>query len=230
MRVLVTASTAHLRGLEGALRERGHEAIRRPLTISEIIDDRSALAALDSLQWWLFPSRSAVRAWIANGGDVRSATDLAAVGPGTAAELGAAGARVAVVGQPATAEGLVERLMRHQRAPGSGDTIGAVVGERARGTLRSALAQHGVLLKTATLYRSRSLPWVEVGALDAVVVASPSAVAALPDSLPSRSQLLAIGPTTAASLRRRGWPSIEAREPSIAGVIDALERALGRGA
>jgi len=228
VKVVVTASSTHLPGLEEALRLRGFEALRQPLTASEVIPNGAALAALSGLSWWLYPSRSAVRAHLAHGGRFPAETDIGAVGPGTAAELGAAGARVSVVGEPATADGLVEQLMRHPRAPRTGDSIGAVVGDRARSALRAALARHGVVLRTATLYRSRTLPWTDVGPVDAVLVASPSAVASLPAELTGRALIVAIGSTTAESLRERGLPAVEAAEPTITGVMDALERALRR--
>jgi uroporphyrinogen-III synthase len=53
-------------------------------------------------------------------------------------------------------------------------------------------------------------------------------VASLPAELTGRALIVAIGSTTAESLRERGLPAVEAAEPTITGVMDALERALRR--
>ncbi len=55
-----------------------------------------------------------------------------------------------------------------------------------------------------------------------VVLASPSAVDALPGEVAERAALVAIGPTTAAALERRGLACRQARAPSVGGVLDAI--------
>lgn len=228
MRVLVTASEGRLAGLEGLLEVRGYEAIRHPVIATEVIRDPVAAQRLLGLPWWLFLSRTAVEASVANGLSFPIDVRLAAVGPGTAEALRAAGGEVAATGDPATAEGLAKAVVRHPHGPRSGDSIGAVVGNRARSALRIALALHGVDLVTAELYCTRTRGWRDIGSVDVVVLASPSAVVELPIFIAWTALLVAIGPTTAGAIRRRGWEAIEATEPTVQGVLDALDSALSR--
>lgn len=221
----MTASEGRLEGLEAQLEGRGHAALRHPFVATDVIYNRGAAERISALDWWLFPSRTAVEAWVANGLGFRAEARVGAVGPGTAATLREVGAEVAAIGDPATAVGLAKAVIRHSHCPRRGDSIGAVVGNRARSALRMALALHGVTLVTAELYRSFSLPRHGLGSVDAVVLASPSAVAELPTSTALTALLIAIGPTTAQAVRRRGWVAFEATEPTVQGVVDALELA-----
>jgi uroporphyrinogen-III synthase len=223
MRVVVTASRGRLEGVETALGALGHDAVRRPLTETETILNPVATASLKDLGWWLFPSRTAVAAALANALHPGAAR-IAAVGPGTARDLESAGFRVAVVASPATAEGLAAAVLAHPFGPTAGDVVGAVQGDRARGALRCALSGRRVGLISAVLYRSRTLRWEPSGEVDVVVLASPSATRALPAEVLSTAHLIAIGPTTAAALRSRGLDPLEAAAPSVAGVLEAVRR------
>jgi uroporphyrinogen-III synthase len=225
VRVAVTASLGRLETLEARLAAAGFEAVRAPLVATRPLPAAHAEAhALIGLPWRLYPSRSAVLAWTGLGLGLIDGARLGAVGPGTAAELVRAGARADAVGQPATASGLVRAVLAHPAAPRPGDTVAVVQGDRARPTLVAALRAGGVEARVATLYASRASGWDLADAVDAVVLASPTAVAQLPARVAARAQLVAIGPTTAAAVADRGWDALVAEAPTEAGVVAALER------
>ena len=229
MRVAVTASVGRLAALEGRLAADGYDAVRAPLVrTAPVADAGAAAAALLGLPWRLYPSRSAVEAWVALGLGFGDGARTGAVGPGTAKDLTRAGARVDAVGAPATGEGLALVVLRHPAAPRAGDAVGLVQGDRARSALADTLRATGVVVRAATLYASRDAGWSLAGPVDAVVLASPSAVAALPAPVAATALLVAIGPATAAAARRRGWAVVQAAEPTVAGVVAALERARRR--
>lgn len=254
MRVAITASLGRLETLEARLVAAGFEAVRAPLVATRSLPTAQAEAhALLGLDWRLYVSRSAVVAWTQLGlaltdggrpcdggrrndgdrrndggrpcdGDHRDGARIGALGPGTAAELVRAGAAADAIGRPATAAGLARAVLTHPSAPRPGDTVGVVQGDRARPTLVAALRAAGVEARVATLYASCTTAWDLSAAVDAVVLASPSAVAALPARVGARAQLVAIGPTTAAAVADRGWDAIMAAAPTEAAVIKALER------
>jgi uroporphyrinogen-III synthase len=225
--VAVTASTGRLEGLDAQLRDLGHEVVRAPLVSVTLRRDEATRAAADALRplrWRLFPSRSAVEAWSALGLGFDDAVLVGAVGPATADAALALGAQVAVVAEPATAKGLAARVLDHPRAPRRGEAVALVQGSGARPALARALAAAGVLPRIAVVYDRSGLGWRVDGAVDAIVVASPSAVAALPAAVAAGTLVVAIGPTTAAAARRRGWPVRQAATPTAAAIVDALTR------
>jgi uroporphyrinogen-III synthase len=225
--VAVTASTGRLEGLEAQLRALGHEAVRAPLVaVTPRRDEatRAAAEALRPLRWRLFPSRSAVEAWHGLRLGFDDATLVGAVGPATADAVRALGDRVAVVAEPATAKGLAAGVLDHPQAPRRGEAVAVVQGSGARPALARALTAAGVVPRIAVVYDRSGLGWRVDGAVDAIVVASPSAVAALPDAAASGTIVVAVGPTTAAAARRRGWSVRQARTPTAAAIVDALTR------
>jgi uroporphyrinogen-III synthase len=224
VRVAVTASVGRLAGLEARLRDAGHEAVRAPLVRTAPTADRAAAERLLGLPWRLYPSRSAVDAWVALGLGFADGARIGAVGPGTAIDLERVGGDVALVARPATATGLARGLLRHPIAPRPGDAVGVVQGDRARSALREILEDAGIEVRTATVYTSEGVTWSLDGRVDAVVLASPSAVAALPVDVGAEALLVAIGPTTAAAAVRRGWSVVQAAEPTVDGVLDAMAR------
>jgi len=231
VRVAVTASLGRLETLEARLLAAGFEAVRVPLVaIAPLLDAEVAARALLGLPWRLYPSRSAVEAWTRLGLGFDDGAHLGAVGPGTAAALARAGARAAVEGRPATAAGLARALLDHPAGPAPGATVGLVQGDRARPDLLVALRAAGVEARVAVAYATRGVGWSLEGEVDAIVVASPSAVAALPAAVAARALLVALGPTTAAAVARRGWTAVEADAPTPDGVIAALERGRARSA
>ncbi len=225
MRVAITASSGRLADLEARLRSAGFEAVRAPLVAVRPRLDEETLAAaraLVGLRWRLFPSQSAVEAWTALGLGFGADVRLGAVGPATADALRAAGGGVSVVAEPATALGLAKGVLAHPSAPGTGEAVALVQGDGARPALARALTAAGVEPRAAVVYERRGLGWHVDGTVDAVVVASPSAVASLPDEVGARCVIVAIGPTTAAAARRRGWRVRQSAAPTAAAVTDVL--------
>ncbi len=225
MKVAITASSGRLADLEGRLRSAGHEPVRTPLiAVRPRLDDATLTAAraVAELRWRLFPSRSAVEAWTALGLGFADDVRLAAVGPATADALRAAGGDVSVVAQPATALGLADGVLAHPDAPAAGEGVALIQGDGARPALARALTAAGVVPRPVVVYERCGLGWRLDEPVDAVVVASPSAVAALPARVGASSLIVAIGPTTAAAARRRGWRVRLAAAPTAAAVADVL--------
>lgn len=230
MRVAVTASVGRLEGLEARLRALGHDAVRASLVAVRPRADeatRAAAAALAALRWRLYPSRTAVEAWCALGLGFDPETRLGAVGPATAAALRAAGARVDVVAQPATAKALAAQVLAHPDGPRGGEEVAVVQGSSARPALVRGLAAGRVRARTAVVYDREGLGWRVAGPVGVVVVASPSAVQALPAFVGAGAVLVAIGSTTAAAARRRGFRVRVAAATDVDAVVAAVAQAVG---
>jgi uroporphyrinogen-III synthase len=102
--------------------------------------------------------------------------------------------------------------------------VGLVQGRRARPELATRLRDGGALPRQAIVYDVVRVPWRCDDGFDAVLLASPSAVAGLPDALARRCRLVALGPTTAAAVRKRGWSCLQASEPTVAGALSAFAK------
>lgn len=227
MRVAITASSGRLEGLEARLRALGHDAVRSPLiAVQPRSDDatRAAAAALEPLRWRLYPSRTAVEAWRALGLGFDPDTRLGAVGPATATALRSAGAHVDLVARPATAAALATQVLAHPDGPRQGEAVGVVQGSSARPALARGLRAGRVEVRIAVVYDRIGLGWRVDAPVDAIVVASPSGVSALPAAVGSTALIVAIGPTTAAAARRRGWRVAVAATPTAEAVAAALAR------
>lgn len=222
MRVALAHGTGRLESLEAALTERGHEVVREPLIEVRPRTDaatRSAAEALTALPWLLFTSRSAVEAWQGLEAGFGRAS-LGAVGEATAAALERAGGRVRVLGEPPTGRGLARAFLARRDARGP---VGLPQGDRARPTLRLALVAAGVPVRPLVVYETHTLAPNGGIAADAVVLASTSAVSALPDDVAARAALVAIGPTTARALTERGFTPRVAARPDADAILDEIE-------
>lgn len=220
-RVVLTHSDGRLEGLARGLAARGWDVVRHPLIATEPRHDattREQAAALLELPWVLFTSRSAVEAWQTL--ELRFAGPrFGAVGEKTAKTLAAAGAEVSLIAQPATAQGLAATFTSRRDAAGP---VGLPQGNQARPTLRAALQRAGFAVQAVTVYDTRARPWTVEDRVDAVVLASPSAVRSLPDPVAQRARLVTLGPTTSRAVRERGFRAAEATTPSVEAVLDVL--------
>ncbi len=171
-------------------------------------------------------------------GPTDAAPRLGAVGRPTASALRAAGAEPALVAERSSrAAVLADAFLRHPQAAGP---VGLPQGDRALPTLRRALERAGFETRPLVLYETVTQPWsgdagdADAGHADAraperasepelVVLASPSAADALPQAIAAHATLVAIGPTTAAALERRGLACRQARSPSVGGVLAAVD-------
>ena len=180
----------------------------------------------------LFASRSAVR-FLAEGlratelvpGAVLSNARVGALGPGTAAELARVGIALDWLAADSTGGGLAREFLESKLPR---DTVVLLPAARdGRPELREALQSASFDVRFLVLYenRVRPVPVVSEQPWDAIVVASPSGVAALPDRISSR--IIAIGPTTATALRARGLTvAAVASQPTTVGVLESLVQAL----
>lgn len=222
MKIALTQTAGRLEDLEPRLRARGHEVVRAPLVeVRPRVDEdtREVAARLMSLPWLLFASRSAVAAWGALGLGLEGPS-LGAVGGSTAAALERAGGRVRVVGEPATGRGLAAAFLARRDARGP---VGLPCGNRSRDDLRLGLVGAGFAVRAVTVYDTVTRPWSADEGVEAVVLASPSAVQGLPDEVARRVALVALGPTTGRALRHRGLQPAVAPRPDVEAVLDTIE-------
>jgi uroporphyrinogen-III synthase len=215
--VALTQRSGQLEGLDAALEVRGHTVIRAPLIRTETILDAD-LTPLRDCAWWLFTSQSAVTAITALEG-WRGAPKIGVTGESTATAIRAAsGLEVMLRSPDGTAQGLAMALLEADET----GPFGWAHGDHALPDLRIALEGANLELRSVTVYRTLALEFPDC-APDAVVLASPSAANALPQSIGDAAQVIALGHTTAAAARARGWDVVTATAPTINAVLDALE-------
>ncbi|HET8527769.1 MAG TPA: uroporphyrinogen-III synthase [Gaiellaceae bacterium] len=196
MRVVVTREE-----LVPRLEARGHDVVLCELIRTEPLGDEPVDAR--GYAWLLVTSRNGARELARRG--VLGEPRVAAVGPGTAAELRALGFRVDLVPRVHTQEGL-----RAELPPG-------------RALLAAAeLARRDVLdADFVPLYRTVELR-PEPPAGDVAVLASGSAARALA-ATGARLPVVAIGPQTEAEARAVGLDvAAVAREHDLDGLVDAI--------
>ena len=239
MRIVLTHSHGRFEGLADALRQRGHAVAHRPLIVTRprpTEDVRDEARGMLSLPWLLFTSPSAVEAfaaleigWRTPEGD---APLVGAVGLKTASALRRAGVEPALTAERTPrADGLARTFLADPRATGP---VGLPQGDRALPTLRRELEGAGLEVFPLVLYETVPQELTAAAADDGldpdaataaelVVLASPSAVQVLPQELAGRATLVAIGPTTASALAKRGLACRQAAAPSVAGILAEVE-------
>ena len=217
----------------------------------EPIDGRAGEGALDRLDrydWLVATSRRGVlalaRRLSARGVAVLPpALRVAAVGPRTARALSGIGARVDLIAEDASSDGLAASLS--PRLGGSARVV-IVRPEGAEGPLASLLRAGGATVDEAPLYRTiaseRAGELADAaiaGAFSAVVLTAPSSLdlwldaagarrAALVFAL-SRALRVAIGPTTSARLASMDLPAdAVAQSPTEGAIGDAIARLFRR--
>lgn len=145
-----------------------------------------------------------------------------AVGPGTAAELEHIGLSATAGDGPATGAALGERLVADGRT-----RVLFLAGNPRRPDLERTLRSAGATVETLEVYRSSVVveDWAPIRE-DWAIFFSPRGVEALatPGALdPARTRVGAIGPTTAGSLRERGFRvSAEADTPTPEALLAGL--------
>ena len=216
MIIALTQSEGRLEGLESLLRGRGHQVLRIPLVHTTPL--AANLEPLADCPWWLFTSPAAVRAVVELGASLQG-RKLGAVGESTALALRKAGGKVELIG----AEGNAKNLAQMFLAKGESGPVGLPQGTKVLPALAQVLQEGGIEVRPVTVYQTKTLPW-PVGVLqrDITLLASPSAVAALPESVAQRSHNLALGPTTAQALEERGWAYRVVESPKVESVFAAI--------
>jgi uroporphyrinogen-III synthase len=246
-RVAVTRAQEQGDSLADALRALGAEVLEAPAIRIEPLDPSPllrALAALADYRWLVLTSQNAVAiVWDslrALGLDERSLAPLrvCVVGPATAAAVRARGVEPAVVPERFVAEGVLAAMALRDDVRGARMLYPVAAG--ARDTLRGGLVALGAEVDAIPVYHSvpdeRGLASLAVrlerGEVDAVTVASGSAVRALVEvaglARARAARLVTIGPATSAVARAVGLePSAEAREATVPALAAAVVHLLG---
>jgi uroporphyrinogen III methyltransferase/synthase len=239
-RVLVTRAPHQAQSLAAALGELGAAVLLQPVIKVLPPDDWApvdqALAHLHDFDWLVFSSVNGVRAVLdrlLEKQDLRALGHIkvAAIGPGTAAELALYHLRADVVPDEYRAESLADAL-RSEAAAQKRFLLARA--SRGREVLAEELTNHGGLVEQVVVYTSRDIttPDPEVaellaaGRLDWVTVTS-SAIArslvALYGEALRTTRLASISPITSATLAELGHrPAVEAQEYTMTGLVDAI--------
>jgi len=235
-RVLLTRSDEDCAEWAARFAHHGAEAIALPCIRCEPISTpalRTELAVeLPRADWLAFTSRRGVEALAALAPPVPSTLcRIAVVGAATAEAARAELGRVDLVGAGGTAAALAETLIdrgdlkRHSR-------VLLAVAENAGDTLERALAAAGAQCTRLDVYRTVPAPPanprrpLSTLRVDNVVLASPSAVTGFVHQvdLDVPANVYTIGPSTTAAARQAGLAvTAEAREPSLEGILEAMQ-------
>ncbi|HET7567332.1 MAG TPA: uroporphyrinogen-III synthase [Gaiellaceae bacterium] len=207
-RVVVTRAEEQAEPLAGRLRALGAEVVLCPLIRIESLSDEPL--DLSGWDWVVVTSPNGARELARR--LVAPPRRLAAIGPGTADALRAAGHEPDLVPRVHTQEGL-----RHELPPAPGRVLLAA----AEGARRDVLDAEFL-----ALYRTVELAPDAPPEGDIVVLASPSAARALA-ATGARIPAVAIGPLTAAAAREHGiLVAAEAGSSDLDGLVAAVGRAL----
>jgi uroporphyrinogen III methyltransferase/synthase len=252
-RVLVTRSAEQSTGMVQDLRRAGAEPVVVPmLDLAPPSDWRAVDSALrrGNYDGLLFTSANAVRALAARAADLGiSLAGLAervfCVGPSTAEAAGLAGLRIHAVPEEGS-DGTVLLRLIEQTLPPSGRRFLFPCSDQARLELPVGLRAAGAEVDAVVVYRTLSAvvdgaalrERLLRGELDALTFASPSAAKhfmALLDepalAAARRCVVAAIGPVTAAALRKLGLaPDCVAERASGAALVEALASGLAERA
>jgi uroporphyrinogen III methyltransferase / synthase len=228
--VAVTRARAQASGLAARLRELGAEVLETPAIR---IEPRSVLLARpETYDLICFTSPNGVRLYFeALERDARAlaGATVAAIGPGTAAELERHGIHADIVPERYVAEGLLEALPDVR-----GKSVLVARAARARDALPAGLRERGAQVHVVPLYDTVAEP-IAADALDRatyVTFTSSSTVDFFLDGggvLPGGARVASIGPVTSATLRERSIePHVEAQEHDIDGLVRAIVQDVGR--
>jgi uroporphyrinogen III methyltransferase / synthase len=240
-RIIVTRAREQASGLVERLAGLGAATVELPvIEIGEPADGgaglRDAALRVGDYDWVAFTSANAVTrfftALVAVGSDTRAlgGRRVAAIGPGTADALAAAGVRADLVPERFVAESLLEAL---PAGPGRVLLPRAAV---ARDALPAGLAERGWTVDVVEAYRTvvgRPAPEALAAAASAsaVTFTSSSTVTnylAVAGDLPVPPVVACIGPITADTARAAGLRvDVVAHEHTIEGLVTALVEVLG---
>src|ERR1700737_3617993 len=220
--VVLTASAGTFPGLAEALKEIPVAVEERPLlSFGPPLDWKPLDGTLDRLGGYgsiAFTSRRAAHAFTEKtrpGGTSGGGGDAAVgggVGQAPAAELGGMLGSVRVPGGSGTAKQSAAEILARSMVQ---ETVSGPVlfpcGDLRRDELPDELRKHGIEVEEVVCYRSvladESQARTAAARGTVLVVASPSVADLLARACPraTRPELLAVGPTTAASARAAGW-------------------------
>lgn len=240
-RVVVTRARAQASGLAERLRSLGAEVAETPAIRIEPRPVEGAFArAVEEIEEYglvclTSPNGAALlmEALRSRGLDSRAlhGATVAAIGPGTAAELATAGIRADVVPERFVAEALVEALAA---VPVEGRRVLVARAGEARDVLPDAMRERGALVDVVALYDTVAEPLdtaarEALAAADYVTFTSSSTVRFLLEALgpgqglPAAGRIASIGPITSATARELGLTvHVEAARHDIDGLVAAV--------
>ena len=238
-RVIVTRARAQASGLAARLRDLGAEVVELPaIRIESLIHSEGVRKAVNDIHSYALvclTSANAVRllfeALAEAGLDARALANamIAAIGPGTAAELQSNGIRADVIPERSVAEALVEAL---SAVPVTDRPVLLARAAEARDVLPDALRERGAKLDVVALYETvAEAPDPEAveaaQSADFLTFTSSSTVhnlvSALAGKMPRGARVVSIGPVTSEAAREAGLQvDVEADRHDIDGLVDAL--------
>jgi len=229
--VAVTRARAQASGLAARLRALGAEVVETPaIRIEPRPFDPDLAERIGDYSLLCLTSPNGVRLLLDGLRDARdlAGVTVAAIGPGTAAELQRRGVRADVVPERSVAEALVEAL---ERVPVEGRRVLVARASEARDTLPDALRQRGGEVEVVALYDTVAEPLGE-GQREAlaratyVTFTSSSTVRHLLEAggeIPAGARVVSIGPVTSAAARQRGLAvHVEAERHDVEGLVAAI--------
>jgi len=221
--VAVTRARAQASELAGRLRELGAEVVEAPAI--RIEPRPVTIPPLGGYSVLCLTSPNGVRLFFeALDGDARAlaGVTVAAIGPGTAAELASHGVRADVVPERFVAEALLEALPEV-----AGSKVLVARAAQARDVLPDGLRERGAEVDEVPLYETVPEP-IDASALDGatyVTFTSSSTVRFFLEQGGSvqGARVVSIGPVTSDALRGHGIePHVEARRHDIDGLVAAI--------
>ncbi|MXZ84170.1 MAG: uroporphyrinogen-III C-methyltransferase [Acidimicrobiia bacterium] len=236
-RIVVTRAQPQASALAADLRRRGAEAIELPAIAFEPPEDLDRLARaaaeVGRYDWVVFTSPTGVARFFEHLRDARSLGEarVAAIGPGTAAELAERNVVADLIPEQYVAEALLEALADEVGSDWPGRVL-IPRAETARDVLPDGLAAAGWDVDVVPAYRTVApAPDPVAAALlaDAEVITftSSSTVTNFVDTYGINTVpkvVATIGPITSATARSRGLEvTIEAAEHTVPGLVAALE-------
>ena len=247
-RILLTRPEEQTADLTEELTELGAEVLVQPAIRITAPPDwgpvDQALAHLETFDWLVFSSANGVRYFLdrllETGGDMRrlGRVRLAAIGPGTAAQLARYHLRADLVPEEFRAEALAEALLQAMAAQPTGTRVLLVRASRGRPVLADMLQAAGVSVQQVVAYTSTDVsePAPEIaqalaeGRIHWVTVTSSSIARSLVEMFGQNlrtTQLASISPLTSAVLRELGYPpAVEAKQYTLPGLIEAILEAI----
>ena len=237
-RVAVTRARAQASGLVARLRALGADVVETPAIRVEPRPVEGDLAKVVSeigeysLVCLTSPNGASLllEALVSHGRDARalSGATVAAIGPGTAAELARGGIRADVVPPRSIAESLVEAL---REVPVEDRRVLVARAAEARDVLPDALRERGAEVDVAALYETVPEPLGEaaregLAQADYVTFTSSSTVRFFLEgggAVPDGARVVSIGPITSQTAREHGLTvHVEAHRHDIDGLVEAL--------
>jgi uroporphyrinogen-III synthase len=217
--VALTQSLGRLDNLESSLCAHGLRVLRIPLV--RTVPLPVGLEPLQACSWWLISSVATIEALETLGADF-AAHRFGAVGRASANAIRAVGGEVGLIAPEGNAISLAQRFLMLERADRN-EAVGLPMGDRSLWTLKDTLTRAGIRTQSLCVYSSQTNPWpTDAPQPDVIVLASPTATFALPEQVAARARLIALGTTTAASIKARGWTCRNAREPSLKALLELI--------